>query len=274
MLKDHALLRRYGHAAVWGLIPGWTDADGKRQYPVVAYVHCSFPSVFSRSLRAPKRKSPFQADHSRILSFCIFLRHQNGGKSRETDPFATCAHEAPRRRDVSSLFASPFQSTQALNGRLTGIAHSSISQFPSRSRVGFHIRLVLPAPSPFERSRKLTLHRGTQSRIPRSLVGDSVRQVPRYRRRARLCRSSVADARKLVRSCLLATPVSSGDVTDHRHDRSKKGAGNLPYSKRSRLTTSAPTNLSRRISFRNCSSRARSTKACSTFDNSSLACTT
>ncbi|GAA5933687.1 metalloendopeptidase [Sporobolomyces koalae] len=29
---------KYGHAAVWGLIPGWTDEQGKRQYPVVAMV--------------------------------------------------------------------------------------------------------------------------------------------------------------------------------------------------------------------------------------------
>lgn len=29
---------RYGHAAVWGLIPGWTKADGGRNYPVVCMV--------------------------------------------------------------------------------------------------------------------------------------------------------------------------------------------------------------------------------------------
>lgn len=30
--------QKYGHAAVWGLLPGWTDPQQGRQYPVVWYV--------------------------------------------------------------------------------------------------------------------------------------------------------------------------------------------------------------------------------------------
>ncbi|GAA5894188.1 hypothetical protein JCM6882_007598 [Rhodosporidiobolus microsporus] len=29
---------KYGHAAVWGLIPGWTAVNGEREYPVVCMV--------------------------------------------------------------------------------------------------------------------------------------------------------------------------------------------------------------------------------------------
>lgn len=29
---------KYGHAAVWGLIPGYSDETGDRKYPVVAMV--------------------------------------------------------------------------------------------------------------------------------------------------------------------------------------------------------------------------------------------
>lgn len=32
------MLSRYGHAAVWGLIPGYTKLDGSRNYPVVCMV--------------------------------------------------------------------------------------------------------------------------------------------------------------------------------------------------------------------------------------------
>lgn len=51
---------RYGHAAVWGLIPGWTKADGSRSYPVVCMV---------ANLAKPTPTRPALMKHGDVVTF-------------------------------------------------------------------------------------------------------------------------------------------------------------------------------------------------------------
>ncbi|GAA5888076.1 hypothetical protein JCM5296_005426 [Sporobolomyces johnsonii] len=61
---------KYGHAAVWGLIPGWTDKDGKRQYPVVAMV---------ANLAKPTPTRPALMKHDDVVTFMHELGHAYHG---------------------------------------------------------------------------------------------------------------------------------------------------------------------------------------------------
>ncbi|GAA5844231.1 hypothetical protein JCM3766R1_000977 [Sporobolomyces carnicolor] len=66
---------KYGHAAVWGLIPGWTDADGKRQYPVVAMV---------ANLAKPTPSRPALMKHQDVVTFLHEAGHGFHGLLSET----------------------------------------------------------------------------------------------------------------------------------------------------------------------------------------------
>ncbi|CEQ41605.1 SPOSA6832_03339 [Sporobolomyces salmonicolor] len=61
---------KYGHAAVWGLIPGWTDQNGKRQYPVVAMV---------ANLAKPTPTRPALMKHDDVVTFMHELGHAYHG---------------------------------------------------------------------------------------------------------------------------------------------------------------------------------------------------
>ncbi|GAA5912308.1 metalloendopeptidase [Sporobolomyces salmoneus] len=66
---------KYGHAAVWGLIPGWTDKDGKRQYPVVAMV---------ANLAKPTPSRPALMKHQDVVTFLHEAGHGFHGLLSET----------------------------------------------------------------------------------------------------------------------------------------------------------------------------------------------
>lgn len=55
---------KYGHAAVWGLISGWTKDDGSRAYPVVCMV---------ANLAKPTPKRPALMKHSDVVTFFVSL---------------------------------------------------------------------------------------------------------------------------------------------------------------------------------------------------------
>ncbi|GAA6061578.1 hypothetical protein JCM10212_004328 [Sporobolomyces blumeae] len=66
---------KYGHAAVWGLIPGWTGKDGDRQYPVVAMV---------ANLAKPTPNRPALMKHQDVVTFFHEFGHAYHGLLSET----------------------------------------------------------------------------------------------------------------------------------------------------------------------------------------------
>ncbi|KDE06349.1 hypothetical protein MVLG_03259 [Microbotryum lychnidis-dioicae p1A1 Lamole] len=66
---------KYGHAAVWGLIPGWTGAKGERNYPVVCMV---------ANLAKPTPTRPALMKHSDVVTFMHELGHAFHGLCSET----------------------------------------------------------------------------------------------------------------------------------------------------------------------------------------------
>ncbi|GAA5825842.1 hypothetical protein JCM5353_002455 [Sporobolomyces roseus] len=66
---------KYGHAAVWGLIPGWTAKDGERQYPVVAMV---------ANLAKPTPSRPALMKHNDVVTFLHEAGHGFHGLLSQT----------------------------------------------------------------------------------------------------------------------------------------------------------------------------------------------
>lgn len=66
---------RYGHAAVWGLIPGWTGSKGERNYPVVCMV---------ANLAKPTPTRPALMKHDDVVTFMHELGHAFHGLCSET----------------------------------------------------------------------------------------------------------------------------------------------------------------------------------------------
>ncbi|SCV74837.1 BQ2448_7866 [Microbotryum intermedium] len=66
---------KYGHAAVWGLIPGWTGPQGERNYPVVCMV---------ANLAKPTPTRPALMKHSDVVTFMHELGHAFHGLCSET----------------------------------------------------------------------------------------------------------------------------------------------------------------------------------------------
>lgn len=61
-----SLPTEYGHAAVWGLLPGWTAASGKREYPVVCMV---------ANLSKPTEGKPATLLHDQLVTFFHEMGH-------------------------------------------------------------------------------------------------------------------------------------------------------------------------------------------------------
>ncbi|KNF05202.1 hypothetical protein PSTG_01827 [Puccinia striiformis f. sp. tritici PST-78] len=59
-------LNKYGHAAVWGLIPGYTKKDGSRHYPVAAMV---------ANLAKGTEKKPALLSHDSVVTFFHEMGH-------------------------------------------------------------------------------------------------------------------------------------------------------------------------------------------------------
>lgn len=66
---------KYGHAAVWGLIPGWTKEDGSRSYPTVCMV---------ANLAKPTPKRPALMKHSDVVTFFHEMGHAFHGLCSKT----------------------------------------------------------------------------------------------------------------------------------------------------------------------------------------------
>jgi Zn-dependent oligopeptidase len=66
---------KYGHAAVWGLIPGWTKEDGGRSYPTVCMV---------ANLAKPTPKRPALMKHSDVVTFFHEMGHAFHGLCSQT----------------------------------------------------------------------------------------------------------------------------------------------------------------------------------------------
>ncbi|BEI82885.1 hypothetical protein CcaverHIS002_0307530 [Cutaneotrichosporon cavernicola] len=66
---------KYGHAAVWGLIPGWTKEDGGRSYPTVCMV---------ANLAKPTPKRPALMKHSDVVTFFHEMGHAFHGLCSRT----------------------------------------------------------------------------------------------------------------------------------------------------------------------------------------------
>lgn len=66
---------KYGHAAVWGLIPGFTKEDGTRSYPVVCMV---------ANLAKPTPNRPALMKHSDVVTFFHEMGHAFHGLCSKT----------------------------------------------------------------------------------------------------------------------------------------------------------------------------------------------
>ncbi|GMK53814.1 hypothetical protein CspeluHIS016_0104000 [Cutaneotrichosporon spelunceum] len=66
---------KYGHAAVWGLIPGWTKEDGGRSYPTVCMV---------ANLAKPTPTRPALMKHSDVVTFFHEMGHAFHGLCSRT----------------------------------------------------------------------------------------------------------------------------------------------------------------------------------------------
>ncbi|GAA5954703.1 hypothetical protein JCM3765_003862 [Sporobolomyces pararoseus] len=66
---------KYGHAAVWGLVPGWIDQQGQRQYPVVAMV---------ANLAKPTPTRPALMKHQDVVTFLHEAGHGFHGLLSDT----------------------------------------------------------------------------------------------------------------------------------------------------------------------------------------------
>lgn len=69
-------LTEYGHAAVWGLIPGWTNAQGGRESPVVCMV--------ANLAKATEGKKATML-HNDVVTFCHELGHAFHGLCSKTN---------------------------------------------------------------------------------------------------------------------------------------------------------------------------------------------
>ena len=124
---------KYGHAAVWGLIPGWTDPETKeRQFPVVCMVANLSKPTPGRPATMVSPPSPFPPPGLPPLSLSSlsFLCLRPGGK-RLTNGTIVVDVETRRRRHV---------------------------------------------------------HARARSRVPRIVLQDAVRPLPRHGRLSRLCK--------------------------------------------------------------------------------------
>ncbi|BGP17854.1 hypothetical protein JCM10213_008348 [Rhodosporidiobolus nylandii] len=66
---------KYGHAAVWGLVPGWTNAEGWREYPVVSMV---------ANLSKPTPGKPSTMKHDDVNTFFHEMGHAYHGLLSKT----------------------------------------------------------------------------------------------------------------------------------------------------------------------------------------------
>lgn len=67
---------KYGHAAVWGLIPGWTDPKAGRQYPVA----CMVANLSKKTAGGP----PPVMRHDDAVTFAHELGHAFHGLCSKT----------------------------------------------------------------------------------------------------------------------------------------------------------------------------------------------
>lgn len=68
-------LGKYSHAAVWGLIPGWTQEDGSRNHPVVCMV---------ANLAKPTPSRPGLMKHGDVVTFFHEMGHAFHGLCSNT----------------------------------------------------------------------------------------------------------------------------------------------------------------------------------------------